>query len=202
MPEALCRVDRRTRNPLCVPVEHAAVALNCSTAMHKATLIILVLVALACVTRPAPHSRVEAELQTPRTEGPCPPAPLIDSSWRTVIDDTGEYELKLPVAMEASKPGKYAFVHGGQAWEGEDLTVSISFGHWAEYSFAEVEGARCYLSRDGVSVFVIASPTEVHAWYVLSPGSHEPLVRAVSKSLGSDRLAGIALSLHRRRDAV
>ena len=132
----------------------------------------------------------------------CPPVTRVETSWKTVVSETGEYELRLPPTMKPAPPGKYRFIHGGETWEDENIRVSLSFGHWSEKSFEETTGQRCRVTRDKASVFVIASKRRVLAWYTIPHGPYEPVVSATSKVDEPEHLAAIALSLRRRRTAV
>src|ERR1043166_4024162 len=84
---------------------------------------------------------------------PCPPSATIPSDWQTVVDETGTYELRIPRTFRPAPAGKYAFVHGGQVWQRGDATISLSFGHWAEYSFQDQVGQRCRFSMGDADVF-------------------------------------------------
>lgn len=129
----------------------------------------------------------------------CPPSAATPSDWPTVIDETGTYELRIPPTFGAAASGKYPFIHGGQAWESGDATISLSFGHWAEYSFEEQPGERCRVTIADANVFVILAPSTIVAWYDRGSGSHEPVVTVSSKNkLELRMLAPLALSLRRR----
>lgn len=128
----------------------------------------------------------------------CPPSAATPSEWPTIIDETGTYELRIPSTFGAAASGKYAFIHGGQAWESGDATISLSFGHWAEYSFEEQPGQRCRVTIGDASVFVILAPSTIVAWYDRGSRSHEPVVTVSSKNETDFKmLAPLALSLRR-----
>lgn len=125
----------------------------------------------------------------------CPPRMKLAEDWKTVSNETGEYELRVPASLRKAPADKYFFVHGGEVWEDDDTRVSLAFGHWAEYSFAEEVGERCRVALDAQSVFLIVRETAVIAWYDRQSGQHEPAIRASSNSMPEEALAGIALSL-------
>lgn len=129
----------------------------------------------------------------------CPPPAAAPDGWRTVVDDTGAYELRLPPGFARAPAGRYVFIHGGEAWERGEATISIAFGQWGELSFGEEPGQRCRVSTDGASVFVVTGPRRVLAWYDRGSGSHEALV-AVSSTSEAEvaALAPVVLSLRRR----
>lgn len=127
----------------------------------------------------------------------CPPGVRPAPEWRSVVDSTGEYWLRVPPSLEPAEPGKHFFVHGGDVWEDEEASVSISFGHWAETSFEEMPGERCWTRISGTDVFLIVSPDAVLAWYANDPGRHEPVVRVSAKKGEVGALAAVALSLER-----
>jgi hypothetical protein len=129
----------------------------------------------------------------------CDIASCAESSWVTVSDEAGDYEFRVPATLRRVAVGKYSFVHGGEVWEDGELSVSIVYGIWDEYSFDGTMGNRCRTTLDGNDVFVIAAPRDVLAWYQIAPGSHEPVLSARSKVDDSSRLAGIAMSLRVRK---
>jgi hypothetical protein len=118
----------------------------------------------------------------------------VDPAWVITAFEGGEYELSLPPSLRHVEPGKYFFVHGGEVWEDETVTVSVLYGHWAEHSFAMV-GNRCCVTSQNIPVYVIASSREVVAWYQTSTGFVEPVVSARSKVDNLEHLASIAMSL-------
>lgn len=138
--------------------------------------------------------------QTSSSAAVCPPATRDEKSWKTVMDESGRFELRLPATMKLAEPGKYSFMHGGQTWEDEHRKVSLSFGQWSEDSFASVTGKRCRLTRGGAKILVITEAKRVLAWHGIRSGSgpHEPIVSASSDVDDAEHLAAIALSLKRR----
>lgn len=124
--------------------------------------------------------------------------PRVDSAWRHVVDESGQYELRLPADLKPAPPEKHRFIHGGQVWESATMTVSLSFGHWAETSFDEMSGTRCSMDVAGTKVFTISGPDQILVWYQFAPGGHEPVLTVKSKTAKPDVRAGIALSLRRR----
>lgn len=133
-----------------------------------------ILVTLACSSAPAAESSGNGGNRTLPSCESCPEDVIaVPSAWVAVIDDTGEYQLRLPPTMRPA-PGKYVYIHGGQAWEDEQLDVSISFDHWAEYSFDDLAGSRCRVDVNGTSVYLVVATDRVLAWYDRQSGSHEP----------------------------
>lgn len=153
------------------------------------------LVSIACSARapqpaPAPAPAVARAACPPPVEAP-------PRDWVTVADQTGDYELRLPPSLQRVPPGKNFFIHGGVAWEDAHTRVTLSFGHFAEYSFQDEPGERCRVTVGESGVFVIVGENSVIAWYDLQSGRHEPVVSASSDSVKVETLAGIALSLVR-----
>lgn len=147
-----------------------------------------------------PHrTSIAAAPEGEASEAVCPTKGGVPGDWIPVVDETGEYELRMPPSLRPVPKGKFVFIHGGEAWEDEQTTVSISFGHWAEYSFDDMPGKRCRISLGDESVFMIVGTDSILAWYDRQSGSHEPVV-SVSTNSNAARAtaAALALSLTRR----
>jgi hypothetical protein len=129
----------------------------------------------------------------------CPPPAAIPSEWQIVADESGAYELRIPRSFGSAPADKYAFVHGGQVWQRGDATISLRFGHWAEYSFQDQPGQRCRVSLGDANVFVIVASSTITAWYDRGSGVHEPVVSVSSNDAAELKmLAPVALSLTER----
>ena len=153
-------------------------------------------------TVPTPYTAVDASQDSHVAR--CPPSAAIPSDWQTVVDETGTYELRIPRTFGSAPAGKYAFVHGGQVWQRGDATISLSFGHWAEYSFQDQAGQRCRVSVGDANVFVIVASSAIVAWYdrqsgAHDPGAHDPVVAVSSTNEAELKvLAPVTLSLKPR----
>lgn len=144
----------------------------------------------------ASSTPVTGGAESPAASKPvCPPDREVGADWKTISDETGAYELRVPSSLQRAPRDAYFFLHGGEVWEDSRMKVSLAFGHWAEFSFQEEVGERCRVALDGESVFLIVGKNAVIAWYERQSGSHEPVVRASSESARVEELAGIALSL-------
>lgn len=129
----------------------------------------------------------------------CPPPAAVPDEWRVTADATGAYELRLPDGFAPPPEASTHFMHGGQVWRRGEATITIQFGHWAEYSFDNEPGQRCRVYVDEANVFVVMSPRSILAWYDRGAASHEPIV-VVSSNSESElaTLAPVVLSLRPR----
>jgi len=129
----------------------------------------------------------------------CLPSAVIPNDWQTVVDETGMYELRIPRTFRSAPAGKYGYVHGGQVWQRADATISLTFGHWAGYSFEDQGGQRCRVSVGDANVLVIVGPSAIVAWYDRKSGAHEPVLAVSSMNEAELKaLAPVALSLRPR----